>query len=369
MNNKKILWFGGLPAAYMNKLHNMLELDEEIDIRFIFVPFDKKNTIERGYESINIGKKTVIVNKSNLRESINLIRKFAQKKDNIIIFAGIYPRVILKTLFTIRNTECQKLLYSDYNISDYLNDSFFYRNVKSIIFNLFSGFLIIGKANALYFKSIIQRKQWESKKFYNFPIVHFPGDYSVDRDYSKNENVRFLYLGRLVEQKNVEAIIDAAYILIKKGVNEFNIEIAGGGKCLTSLKMKVSENRLQRNINFSETIKSSETREVYRRNDVFILPSENEPWGLVVNEALSSGMPVITPFWVGAALDLIVDDFNGKIIFNNDAFSISEAMEKYIKNKKLLNDHSKNTKNFVLAAKKTAEDCHNTLKHIINNSN
>jgi glycosyltransferase involved in cell wall biosynthesis len=56
----------------------------------------------------------------------------------------------------------------------------------------------------------------------------------------------------------------------------------------------------------------------YSENDVLILPSLSEPWGLVVEEALNNGLPVIISEKVGCMSEIIVHDYNGII------FSLSE---------------------------------------------
>jgi glycosyltransferase involved in cell wall biosynthesis len=49
----------------------------------------------------------------------------------------------------------------------------------------------------------------------------------------------------------------------------------------------------------------SELPQLYAASDVMVLPSENEPWGLVINEAMAAGLPVVVTNAVGAAPDLV----------------------------------------------------------------
>lgn len=64
---------------------------------------------------------------------------------------------------------------------------------------------------------------------------------------------------------------------------------------------------------------------VYQQNNVLILPSTYEPWGLVVNEAMSAGLPVLVSSEVGAHYDLVVGHDTG-IVFNNDENTLVDAM-------------------------------------------
>jgi glycosyltransferase involved in cell wall biosynthesis len=62
--------------------------------------------------------------------------------------------------------------------------------------------------------------------------------------------------------------------------------------------------------------------------DIFVLPSQCEPWGLVVNEAMASGLPVIATGNVGAGRDLIVDGENGCLVAENEPVALASAIDR-----------------------------------------
>jgi glycosyltransferase involved in cell wall biosynthesis len=61
--------------------------------------------------------------------------------------------------------------------------------------------------------------------------------------------------------------------------------------------------------------------------DLFVLPSRREPWGLVVNEAMASGLPVLATRKVGAAQDLIIEGESGYLVPENDAEAMASAID------------------------------------------
>lgn len=75
----------------------------------------------------------------------------------------------------------------------------------------------------------------------------------------------------------------------------------------------------------------SEMPKVYQASDVFVLPSENEPFGQVFIEAMSCGIPVIGTK-VGGIPEIISDDINGYLVQPDDASRLAQRIEK------LLND-------------------------------
>lgn len=70
----------------------------------------------------------------------------------------------------------------------------------------------------------------------------------------------------------------------------------------------------------------SELPEIYGACDVFVLPSENESWGLVVNEAMAAGLPVVVSDGVGAAEDLLEDGSNGFVYPVGDVAELADRL-------------------------------------------
>lgn len=66
---------------------------------------------------------------------------------------------------------------------------------------------------------------------------------------------------------------------------------------------------------------------MYNIGDILILPSYHEPWGLVVNEAMAAGLPVIVSNECGSSLDLVRDGENGYVL---SPFLLSGKMLKRI---------------------------------------
>ncbi|MBL4254400.1 glycosyltransferase family 4 protein, partial [Vibrio fluvialis] len=68
------------------------------------------------------------------------------------------------------------------------------------------------------------------------------------------------------------------------------------------------------NVVFVGNKNPKEIYEIYSSCECLILPSLDEPWGLVINEALLFGLPVIVSHNVGCHHDLVIDGFNGYVV-------------------------------------------------------
>jgi glycosyltransferase involved in cell wall biosynthesis len=86
--------------------------------------------------------------------------------------------------------------------------------------------------------------------------------------------------------------------------------MAGSGELAGELRTFCADNTLD-NVVFTGFINQSELPALYGASDVFVLPSEHEPWGLAVNEAMCAGLPVVVSREVGCAADLVSDGVNG----------------------------------------------------------
>jgi glycosyltransferase involved in cell wall biosynthesis len=75
-------------------------------------------------------------------------------------------------------------------------------------------------------------------------------------------------------------------------------------------------------------VPNKQLTKVYQEHDVFVLPSYSEVWGLVVEEALNNGLPVIVSSRVGCTDEIIEDGRNGLIFKNNDADSLLSCIHR-----------------------------------------
>lgn len=106
-----------------------------------------------------------------------------------------------------------------------------------------------------------------------------------------NKRINIIYVGNFLRRKNVSRLIEAVDILVSKG-KDVQLEIVGGGREYSSNLLK--KIKTHKNIKFQGRINDkNKIAEIIRRNDIFVMPSFNETFGLVYIEALSQGIPII----------------------------------------------------------------------------
>lgn len=139
--------------------------------------------------------------------------------------------------------------------------------------------------------------------------------------------LRYICVARLIDCKNLRFLVE------KFNSNGLLLTIVGQGELEAELRAIAKPN-----ITFTGFIDNDKLGEIYQQHDVFILPSTYEPWGLVVEEALYWGLPVIVSNRVGAGPDMVRDLHTGVIFDLERPESFDEAIndvsENYAKYRK-----------------------------------
>lgn len=154
---------------------------------------------------------------------------------------------------------------------------------------------------------IKEGKKWRAKRV------------QIKKKFGIKKRRNFIYVGQLIERKGV-----ANLLLAFKNFEYFNpnwgLVIVGYGKQEQELKELVQKLEIK-NVNFLGNIEQYSLPKIYTACDCLVLPSSEEVWGLVVNEALYSGLKVIVSDKCGCVPDLVKEGINGysfKVNGNSD---------------------------------------------------
>lgn len=138
----------------------------------------------------------------------------------------------------------------------------------------------------------------------------------------------FIYAGRLIEKKNLSLLIDAyAQYRQIEGTAQRRLVIVGSGPMEAQLRREAAEKAGEGNVIFTGHLAGAELFERLARSLSLVLVSTREQWGLVVNEALALGLPVISSEAPGARDVLVRNLINGFIVENDSAEGIARAMQ------------------------------------------
>lgn len=145
-----------------------------------------------------------------------------------------------------------------------------------------------------------------------------------------------LAVGQFIQRKGFDILMRAAVTLN----DEVGIYIVGGEPPEEYIKFK---NRYcLNNVYFAGFKTKTELSEYYRAADLFVHPTREDIWGLVINEAMAYSLPVITTDKCVAGVELVETGSNGYIVPGEDVFGLNKAIvnalnNKYIKDIEALN--------------------------------
>jgi 1,2-diacylglycerol 3-alpha-glucosyltransferase len=137
----------------------------------------------------------------------------------------------------------------------------------------------------------------------------------------------FLVVGRLISKKNYRFLLEAYYEYLEKAVNPVRLVLVGDGPEFGYLKSYVIEKGIGNMIDFYPFLSQERLKGLYQNASWFILPSRyGETWGLVVNEAMASGLPILVSDMAGCASTLVRIGENGYTFSPDDAEELSNLL-------------------------------------------
>lgn len=136
---------------------------------------------------------------------------------------------------------------------------------------------------------------------------------------------RLLFSGRLAPEKRIDLLLDAFAEL--SGLRpDWDLVVAGEGPLGEELRRRVPAALRDRVIFLGFVDTREELGAVYRSCDVLVLPSDFEPWGVVVSEGAAAGLALVCSDVVGAAADLLADGVSGRTFKAGSRADLSSAL-------------------------------------------
>jgi glycosyltransferase involved in cell wall biosynthesis len=147
------------------------------------------------------------------------------------------------------------------------------------------------------------------------------------------DDIVFLFSGKLIPRK-CSLLLAQAFLNLEKSYNNVKIIFLGSGEQADALKELLNQTDSLKYI-LPGFVNQGELGKYFIASDVFVLPSNFDAWGLVVNEAMHFGLPAIVSNKCGCQLDLITPGKTGYVFEVNDEKALTAYMEKFIQNHKL----------------------------------
>lgn len=167
-------------------------------------------------------------------------------------------------------------------------------------------------------------------------------DYSFRRNYAMDNEKIILYMGRLVNEKGVQHLIDAMPKILSN-YNDAKLVIAGKGAMLNEFKEKVKFLGIENKVYFAGYLNEKQVVKMYRCSDIAVFPSTYEPFGIVALEAMLAGVPTVVSD-IGGLNEIVEHGVNGMKSYAGNANSISDSIISLLYNPELCDKVVKNAR-------------------------
>lgn len=316
MKRLKVLFTTNIPSPYRVDFFN--ELGKYCDLT---VTFEKAYSDERdekwkkfhflNFKGIVLKGKPVDVDKAFCLEIIKYVRD--RSFDFIVMADTVTPTGILAILY-------MKLFHMKYFLEAdggfVKSESFVKRKFKTFLMGKAAGYFSSSKSLDFYFRQYGANE----KRIFRYPFTSV-FDYDVQKRVSTYDEKVF-YRRKLGATED-KIVISVGQFIYRKGfdilLNEWSKidEWVGlyliGGVPTDEYKEIVRKNQLK-HVHFVEFKKNEELKFYYKMADLFVLPTREDIWGLVINEAFAYGLPVITTDKCIAGLEMVENAANGYIV-------------------------------------------------------
>ena len=212
------------------------------------------------------------------------------------------------------------------------------RPLMGTLYSLCDRLLAVGSANAAFYRAMgvpdhkifLVPYAVDNDRFMTAADLSIDQKMAVRKRYNvPTDRPSVLYAAKFTRVKRPNDVLAAARLIKMERVRPFTVVMAGSGEVEQELRSFCNQHALD-HVVFPGFINQSELPRLYAASDVFVLPSEYEPWGLAVNEAMCAGLPVVVSREVGCVGDLVEEGVNGATPAAGDIEGLARALRRLI---------------------------------------
>ena len=326
-------------SPYRIPLFNCLAQDAGIDLHVIFLSENDpglrqwkvyKEEIRFSHEVLPSWRRRV--GKFNALLNAGVMHALQQATPQVILCGGYSYVASWQALVWARFRNVPFLLWSESNRHDARRGHSLVEMLKAEFFHNCDGFVVPGRSAKQYLgdhnirsdRIFTAPNAIDNDLFCSLAQAARHDATTVRRDLDLPSRY-ILFVGRLVQEKGIFELLRAYATLDQTLRKQIGLMFVGDGPCRAELQKQASA-VTEGEISFPGFVQREQLPAYYALAEMFVLPTYTDTWGLVVNEAMACGLPVIVSRVAGCASDLIRENWNGLLIDPKDISSLNSAM-------------------------------------------
>lgn len=303
--------------------------------------------------------KKLFFEKENLtQKGKNILRNWGEQGDKQRIYEAAYIGKVLRQNkvqhihahfagTAARTAYWIKKLYNiSFSFTAHANDFFCHSNYPVTLNDLFKTASFIVTVSDFSVAELQKRFPKKNKKIHRVYNGIDLSSFSITQP--ANNSPLILSVGRLIEKKGFEPLIDSCALLKNKG-NNFTCEIIGEGPLQEQLQQRIQQNNLEGHVKLLGPQSQNFIIDKLQKTYLFVLPCVTESDGgkdnlpTVIIEAMACGLPIVSTYLAGVP-EMVVDGKNGLLIEEKNILQLADALEKLLKNPDLIAQFGKQSR-------------------------
>jgi glycosyltransferase involved in cell wall biosynthesis len=346
--SRRLVLITEIIAPYRIPVFNALARRSDLDLHVIFLAETDetlrqwhvyKDEIQFSYQILpafrwRVGKHNILVNRG-LRSALG------KQKPQTIICGGYSYAASWEALLWARLHHIEFILWSESTGEDTRERWPLVEWCKTYFLRHCDRFVVPGKASLDYLRLLTSA----TTEIVTAPNAVDNSWFAVQAGNTRSHAAEFrmkmklpsrfiLFVGRLVPEKGVFDLL-AAYAKLDSCLrSEVALVFAGDGISRAELTRHATQ-ITPGAVYFPGFAQREDLAGLYALAEVLVLPTHSDPWGLVVNEAMTCGLPIIVSNVAGCSADLVKDGWNGYVVPFQDSDKLSAAIDSVVRHREL----------------------------------
>jgi 1,2-diacylglycerol 3-alpha-glucosyltransferase len=255
----------------------------------------------------------------------NLLRILNQINPNILAISGYFKPSMLLALFWCKLLNKSAILFSETTEWD-APRIWWKEQIKSWIVRKYKSALVGGESHKRY---LMKLGMPESAIFLGYDVVNNATFHPCGISHLPNplKQPFFLAINRFIPKKNLLFIL-SAYIEYRQQVGNiaWDLVLCGDGELRSQIESQIARLNLQHVVHLPGFLQQEQLLSYFAHAGCFVHASTVEQWGLVVNEAMAAGLPVLVSNRCGCFKDLVIEGVNGFGFDPEDCQQLTQLM-------------------------------------------
>lgn len=317
----QVTFWQNMPSHHMAPVQRGLARFEGYNVRIVFAHNISEDRRGMGWSMPDLHPAHV----QFLDGNVSKARELAQESHGLNFFGGL-PAGVLKEAFDhlpVESGDVHSSLILEagdtHDVKGKLRPLFHSMRIRQLRSRV-DFVLAFGTLGVEYYV----RRGFDRKRV--FPFLYQSDNPVVGAAVPTSDPVRIVYCGRFSRTKGVDVLLRALASLSNMA---WELELVGGGPEAARLRDLAETLNLSHRVTWRSFVPSDEVAHILRHKDICVVPSRYDGWGMLTNEALSAGVPVVTTSRVGSK-DLIEASGAGRVAKSTTQRSLKKCLEELI---------------------------------------